>query len=99
MEKIASGIVQRSAFTIAPASIRSRGRAGRGHSEQFPALGRKAIAPIGDGDEAAQRHQECAAPDPVDERLEVNAQGPGAAHLVVYQRLFQRFLWFSQSSN
>src|SRR5688572_26353949 len=46
----------------------------------------RAIAAVREGDEAAQRHEEGATPDPVHERLVVDAHTPGVALHLLSQR-------------
>ena len=50
----------------------------------------KPIAAVRHRDESAQRHQECAAPDPVDERLDVDAHAPRAGLALVGDGLAER---------
>src|SRR6187402_2369559 len=65
-----SGMMYLSAFTnLCPRGGGARRRRGR------PA---RAVAPVGEREEAAERHQEGAAPDPVHERLAVDAHAPRA---------------------
>src|SRR5204863_7635964 len=80
--KIASGSDQRSDFTAGPRSIRRRARAGRRADSAGPALDRESIAPVADRDDPAQRHQERAHPDPVDERLQIDANAPSAVEVI-----------------
>ncbi len=54
------------------------------------ALRRDAVAAVEHGDQAAERHQHAAAPDPVDEGFVVDADGPVALRLVPVDRLAER---------
>ena len=54
------------------------------------ALHGESVAAVGHREEAAERHQEAAAPDPVDERLDVHAQRPRTFGTLVGDGLAER---------
>ena len=86
-----AGATQRSAFMsqvplVDPLLARARRRAPR----RRVSPDREPVAAVGDREEAAQRHQQAAAPDPVDERLDVDAHAPRAGDAFVGHRLAER---------
>src|SRR5438045_4922133 len=80
--KIPSGVDQRQAFMRSARSVRRSASAHFAPGNGGLAPDRKPIAPIGDRHESAERHQKGSAPDPIDERLDVDAQGPCAGDIL-----------------
>src|SRR5208283_1076614 len=88
--KMPKGMVQRNAFIIASIGRRRDCRSGKRRGT--PAPYHESVTTVGDRDQPAASHQQCAPPDPVDERLQIDAHGPGAAWVVVGKRLAQRHI-------
>src|SRR5450631_1367951 len=70
----ASGMTNLSAFIASPTGLARH--SGSGSETRLRHRFPRAVAPVGERDEAADRHDEAAAPDPVDEGLVVDAHAP-----------------------